>query len=132
MTNLNISTPPNPSTPRPFNLDVSASETRTQQSVTITLPSRHALLRIQPNLSSSLMQRPSKTLVTCNNRRQQPLAQRDLDQIRPIYEHVLSPGVNTIEVEVIAGLPRGAPKTGSGSDIEIEKITIFVHLQSSS
>ena len=75
------------------------------------------------------MQRPSKTFVTCNNRRQQALPQRDLDQIRPLYEHMLSPGVNTIEVEVIAGLPRGAPKSGTGSDIEIEKTMLFVHLQ---
>ena len=49
--------------------------------------------------------------------------------MRPVYEHILSQGVNTIEVEVIAGLPRGAPKTGSGSDIEIEKITLFIHVQ---
>lgn len=37
------------------------------------------------------------------------------------------PGTNTIEVEVIAGLPRGAPKTGSGPEIELEKYIVFVH-----
>lgn len=38
------------------------------------------------------------------------------------------PGVNRIEVEMIAGSPRGAPKTGPGQDIELEKITVFVNL----
>lgn len=38
------------------------------------------------------------------------------------------PGVNRIEVEMIAGPPRGAPKTGPGQDIELEKITVFVNL----
>jgi len=75
------------------------------------------------------MHRPSKTFVTCNHHRQQALPQRDLDQMRPLYEHALTPGINTIEVEVIAGLPRGAPKTGSGPEVEIEKIALFVHYQ---
>lgn len=38
------------------------------------------------------------------------------------------PGVNRIEVEMIAGPPRGAPKTAPGQDIELEKITVFVNL----
>ncbi len=67
--------------------------------------------------------------MTCNNRRVQALAQQELDQRRPVFEHKLIPGTNTIELEVIAGLPRGAPKTGSGSEIEIEKFTVFAHYQ---
>ncbi|KAL9126219.1 MAG: hypothetical protein Q9217_004699 [Psora testacea] len=129
ITSLNITTHPDSNLPQRFNLDITASNTRTLQSVTVALPNSYSYLRIAPTLSSTLMQRPSKTFVTCNNRRQQALPQRELDQIRPLYEHVLSPGVNTIEVEVIAGLPRGAPKSGLGSDIEIEKITLFIHLQ---
>lgn len=73
------------------------------------------------------MHRPSKTFVTCSNRRQQALPQETLDQSHPVYETRLQPGMNTIEVEVIAGLPRGAPKTGSGPEIELEKITVYVH-----
>ena len=75
------------------------------------------------------MQRPSKTLVTCNNRRLQPLALRDPDQLRPVYDCMLTSALNMIEVEVIAGLPRGALRTGSESDIENEKVTIFAYLQ---
>ena len=59
------------------------------------------------------------------------MAQRaeDTDQRRPIYEARVLPGiVNRIEVEVVAGPPRGAPKVGSGQEIEIEKTTIFAHV----
>lgn len=38
------------------------------------------------------------------------------------------PGVNRIEVEMIAGPARGAPKTGPGQDVELEKMTVFVNL----
>ena len=46
----------------------------------------------------------------------------------PIYEVRLYSGVMRIEVELAVGLPRGAPKVGSGPDLETEKITVFVHL----
>ena len=38
------------------------------------------------------------------------------------------PGLNRIEVEMIAGPPRGVPKVGAGQDIELEKITVFVNI----
>ena len=46
----------------------------------------------------------------------------------PVYEVRLFPGVMRIEVELAVGLPRGAPKVGSGPDLETEKVTVFVHL----
>ena len=36
--------------------------------------------------------------------------------------------MNRIDVEMVAGIPRGAPKVGTGPELEIEKITIFAHL----
>ena len=130
ITNLNICTHPDlRDLPQKFNLDIPASATKTQQSVTIFLSRRQWRLLIRPTLSTSLLHRPSKTFVTCNNRRVQALAQPELDQRRPIFEHKLIPGTNTIEVEVIAGMPRGAPKTGSGPEIELEKFIVFAHYQ---
>ena len=130
ITNLNICTHPElRELPHKFNLDISASPTKTQQSITIFLSRRQWRLLIRPTLSPTLLQRPSRTFVTCNNRRVQALAQPELDQRRPIYEHKLIPGTNTVEVEVIAGTPRGAPKTGSGPEVEIEKFTVFAHYQ---
>ena len=130
ITNLNICTHPDlRDLPQKFNLDIPASDKKTQQSVTISLSRRQWRLLIRPTLSSSLLHRPSRSFVTCNNRRIQALAQPELDQRRPIFEHKLVPGTNTIEVEVIAGMPRGAPKTGTGPEIEIEKFIVFAHYQ---
>ena len=130
ITNLNICTHPDlRELPQKFNLDIPASATKTQQSITVFLSRRQWRLLIRPTLSTSLLHRPSRTFVTCNNRRIQALAQPELDQRRPIFEHKLVPGTNTIEVEVIAGIPRGAPKTGSGPEIEIEKFIVFAHYQ---
>ena len=76
------------------------------------------------------MHRPSKTIVSCGNSRLEPIRQTgEFDPRRPVYETRLVPGVNSLEVEIIAGPPRGAPKVGSGQDIEFEKISVFVHLQ---
>lgn len=76
------------------------------------------------------MHRPSKTIVSCGNNRlvQVPQAEEP-DPRRLIHETRIVPGVNSIEVEVIAGPPRGALKVGSGQEIEYEKFTVFVHLQ---
>ena len=52
----------------------------------------------------------------------------DVDPRRPLYDVRVMPGVNRIDVEMIAGPPRGAPKVGPGQDIELEKTTIFVNL----
>ena len=129
ITNLNIRTHPDLDAPQKLDYDLPASATHIQQSVTIALSRRQWRLLISPTLSSSLSQRPSKTFVTCNNRRLQALPQADPDQRQPVYEHKLMPGTNTIEVEVIAGMPRGTPKAGTGPDIELEKFTVFAHYQ---
>lgn len=132
ITNLNIATHQGLNIKDHLSLDIPASPTRTQQSVTITVPYTHYFLRVVPTLSSSLMHRPSKTVVSCGNNRlvQSPQA-GEPDPRRPIHETRIVPGVNSIKVEVIAGPPRGAPKVGSGQEIEYEKFTIFIHLQRS-
>lgn len=76
------------------------------------------------------MHRPNKTIVSCGNSRLETIRQTgEPDPRRLVYETRLIPGVNPIEIEIIAGPPRGAPKVGSGQDIEFEKFSIFVHLQ---
>jgi len=50
-----------------------------------------------------------------------------VDQRHPLFEARLHPGVNRIEVELIAALPKGA-KPLNGQDFELEKFTIFVNL----
>lgn len=131
ITNLNVATHPGLKIKdQHLSLDIPASPTHTQQSRTITVPYTHFFLRIMPTVSSSLVHRPSKTIVSCGNNRLEPTRQTgEPDPRRPVFETRLVPGVNTIDVEVVAGPPRGAPKVGSGQDIEFEKITVFIHLQ---
>lgn len=57
-----------------------------------------------------------------------PQRAEDNDPRRPLYEARVLPGVNRIEVEMVAGLARGNAKAGPGHEIELEKITVFVNV----
>lgn len=59
-----------------------------------------------------------------------PLPQKpdESDPRKPLYETRILPGVNRIEIEIVAGMTRGAPKVGSGPDLEMEKMTVFANL----
>jgi hypothetical protein len=50
-----------------------------------------------------------------------------IDSAQPLFEARLLPGVNRIEVEIIAALPK-ALKNSSGQEVELEKVTIFANL----
>ena len=127
ISNLNVATHPGLKIERHFNLDIPPSQTASQQSVTISLPSTHYCLRITPTIASSLAHRQSKLFVSLNSQRLNPSPQKadEVDARRPLYETRVMPGVNRIEVEMIAGPHRGAAKMGTGPEIELEKITIF-------
>ena len=58
-----------------------------------------------------------------------PERPEETDPRMPLYEARLTTGnINRIEIEAVAGHPRGAPKIGSGPEVEVEKITLFVNL----
>ncbi|KAL8774804.1 MAG: hypothetical protein Q9209_000743 [Squamulea sp. 1 TL-2023] len=128
--NLSISTHPGLKIDKHFHLDIPPSPTTTQQSITLTLPSSHYFLQIVPTLASGVVHRPYKTFVTVNNTRVPTTPQRpDESEVRkPLYESRVQPGMNRIDVEIVAGIPRGAPKVGTGPELEIEKVTIFAHM----
>lgn len=130
ISNLSISTHPGLKITHHFHLDVAPSPTQSQQSITVNLPSTHYYLRIIPTIAHNLSHRQSKLFVTANLQRLNPIPQRpeEADSRRPLYETRVSPGVNRIEVEMIAGPARGAPKLGSGQEIELEKITVFANV----
>ncbi|KAI9880143.1 MAG: hypothetical protein M1830_005172 [Pleopsidium flavum] len=130
ISNLSISTHPGLKIDHHFHLDVPPSSTQSQQSITINLPSTHYYLRVVPTIAHNLSHRPSKLFVTANVQRLNPTPQRpeEADPRQPLYETKVFPGVNRIEVEMIAGPPRGAPKSGAGQDVELEKITIFANV----
>lgn len=51
-----------------------------------------------------------------------------VDQRHPLFEARLSPGVNRIEIEIIAALPKGSTRLPNGQDVELEKIVVFANL----
>lgn len=58
-----------------------------------------------------------------------PERPEETDPSKPLYEARVTPdNMNRIEIEVVAGTPRGAPKVGNGPELEMEKITLFVNL----
>lgn len=130
ITKLTVSTHPGLKLDQHFHLEIGPSATFTQQSATINLPSTHFFLRLCPTLAPSLTQRPSKVFVTAGMQRLNQVPQRpeETDLRKPLYETRILPGVNRIEIEIVAGLSRGAPKTGTGPDLEIEKIILFANL----
>lgn len=130
ITNLSIATHPMLKLDRHFHLDVPPSPTATQQSITITLPATHYFVQITPTVASNVLNRQSRIFVTVNNQRlmSTQLRAEHQDPRRSLYDARLVPGINRMEVEIIAGPPRGVPKTGPGQDIELEKITVFVNL----
>jgi hypothetical protein len=56
------------------------------------------------------------------------IAGNSIDQMQPLFEARLLPGVNRIEVEVIAAIPRGTTGPPGSQDVEFEKVTIFANL----
>lgn len=112
-------------------MDLPPSPAMAQQSITINLPHTHYYLQIKPTISAAMMERQHKLFVTSGTHRLVAMPQvpgQPLDHRNPLFEARLLPGVNRIELELIAALPRGAPKPLNGQDVELEKITIFANL----
>ena len=130
ISNVAIATHPGLKLDNHFHLDILPSPTASQQSIVVNLPATHYCLQIIPTISAKHFQRQHKLFVTMGNQRLSPSPVRaeDTDPRRPLYDTRILPGVNRIEIEMIAGPPRGAPKVGPGQDIELEKITVFVNV----
>lgn len=126
ITNLGISTHPGLALSRHFHLDIPASATATQQSVTVSLPSTHYYLNIVPTTAASLLNRPYRIHVTVGTQRL--AAMPHSDPKAPVYEARLVSGVNRIDVEIVAGAPPRSSPSASEQEIEYEKFTVFAHL----
>ncbi|KAJ8058155.1 hypothetical protein OCU04_013010 [Sclerotinia nivalis] len=131
ITNLSIATHPRLNVSRHFHMDLPPSATLTQQSITINLPSTHYYLQIKPTIAQALLERQYKIFVTSGVTRLHAIPlipNHGVDPRQPLFEARLLPGVNKIEVELIAALPKGTVKPAGGPDVEIEKITVFANL----
>lgn len=114
-----------------FRMDLPPSQTMAHQSVTINLPSTHYYLQIKPTLAASTMERQHKLFVTSGFTRLHAMPNipgHAVDQRHPLFEARLSPGVNRIEIEIIAALPKGSTRLPNGQDVELEKIVVFANL----
>lgn len=128
--NVNFATHSGLNIPRHFRMDIHPSESLTQLSITVTLPSTHYYMQIIPTIAPSVLSRQHKLFVTAASTRLHPLpknAQSGVDASEPLFDVRLLPGVNRIEIELIAALPKGT-KPINGQDVELEKITIFANL----
>lgn len=131
ITNLSLATHPGLNISKHFKMDLPPSPTMTQQSITINLPATHYYLQIKPTISPSLLDRQHKLFVTSGTQRLHAMPTipgHSVDTTHPLFEARLLPGVNRIEIELIAALPKGAPKPANGQDVELEKITVFANL----
>ncbi|KAH7391420.1 Bromodomain-containing protein-like protein [Cadophora sp. MPI-SDFR-AT-0126] len=131
ITNLSLATHPGLNISRHFRMDLPPSATMAQQSITINLPSTHYYLQIKPTIAQSLLDRQHKLFVTSGTQRlhAMPLIPgHPVDHRHPLFEARLLPGVNRIDIELIAALPKGAAKPSSGQEVELEKITVFANL----
>ena len=129
ITNLVIETHPGLNISKHFHMDLPPHPTLTQQSVTINLPQTHYYIQIKPKLTPSILDRQHRVFITCGSRLTAlPLTPgHPIDPRNALYECRLHPGVNRIEIELIAALPKGA-KPVNGVDYELEKITVFANL----
>ncbi|KAF4634844.1 hypothetical protein G7Y89_g3266 [Cudoniella acicularis] len=131
ITNLSLATHPGLNISRHFKMDLPPSPTMAQQSITINLPHTHYFLQIKPTIATAVLDRQYKLFVTTNMSRLNAIPTipgHNVDQRNPLFETRINPGVNRIEVELIAALPKGAHKSASGQEVELEKITIFANL----
>jgi hypothetical protein len=124
--NLAITTHPQLNIQKPFRIDVPASKQFTQQSLTMTIPSAHYYVSVIPNISQRLLiQRQYKLFVTVNGARLMGTTRdfmiEGVADRKQVYDTALSPGVNRIEVEVVA-------VSGRTGALEVEKLMVFANL----
>lgn len=134
ITNVSLATHPALNLLKHFRMDLPPSPTMAQQSITITLPNTHYYLQVKPTIAASLRERQYKLFVTSGTQRLQALPTipgHPIDPQHPLFEARLLPGVNRIDIELIAALPKGAAKGPNAQDVELEKITIFANLMKS-
>ena len=130
LTNVNFTTHPGLHISRHYHMDVRPSAILTQQSITVNLPSTHYYMQIMPTIATSVLSRQHKLFVTAASTRLHPLPKQaggTVDAAEPLFDVRLMPGVNKIEIELVAALPKEA-KPINDQKMEKEKVTIFANL----
>lgn len=123
--NVQISTHPSLALEQDLCLDIPPSPTIRQQAITISLPPSHRILTVKPTLVASTAEKQTKLVAVMGTHRLHPSG----DTATLAYDIQLHPGTTKVDLEAIAGPPRGAPKSGPpGSEVDYERVTIFFNL----
>lgn len=123
--NVQILTHPSLSLEHDLCLDIPASATLSQQTITVSLPSSCRLMRVRPTLAAGTAQRQVKIVALMGMQRLHP----STDASALAYDIQLHPGTTKVDLEAISGPARGVPKSGPpGSDVDYERVTIFFNL----
>lgn len=120
---------------------IPANKEKTSQSITLNLPPSHSHLQIALYITAAIEGRPYRYFYQLNNRQGGAPISSGINGTTPgydggkkkgelLFDAKLIPGVNRIELEIIAEKDmKDRPDTKDPKEmIEIEKCTIFVNL----
>ncbi|KAF1997634.1 Bromodomain-containing protein [Amniculicola lignicola CBS 123094] len=151
---ITLATHPALNLPKPFSISFAANLTKSIHSKTISLPPSYSYLQIIPNIPVAHTARLYRIFVTVNGNKTYEvnrvpvtagingatmgangLYEGGKKKGEPVFEAKLVPGVNRIEVEIVAERDRkGREKERSGERggekdmVDVEKCTVFVNL----
>ncbi|TDZ66163.1 Chromatin structure-remodeling complex subunit rsc1 [Colletotrichum trifolii] len=129
---LKVHTHPMINVDRRFEITLSPQEKVAQQSVVVSVPGNQLRIQIIPTLPPLEQEgRQHRLWVLINKHTLLPAAPVSGQLLLPgsrVFEAQLQAGViNTIEVHVVAALPRGQ-KSPSGEDFEVEQMTVLANV----
>ncbi|KAF2753209.1 hypothetical protein EJ05DRAFT_223285 [Pseudovirgaria hyperparasitica] len=128
--NIQLSTNPALRSTPQWKLNIQSHPHLTHQSVTCTLPASQHILQVIPTIPVANTARPYRLFVTINGTKLTQAirpgpGEHEREKDHPPYDVKLGPGVNRIEVELLAG---SDTKGGKKEEVLREVCTIFVNL----
>jgi hypothetical protein len=129
MPRLVITTHPSLQIENKFFMTFPASATEYQQEIVVNAPSSHFRLQLKPQVASFLEaeQREWKLNVMHETTRLYPSSVSFDKRGEPVFDATLRYGINRLEVNIVAALPRGM-KAPNGLNMEMERFVVHFNL----
>lgn len=110
-------------------MSFSASATEYQQEIVVNVPSSHFRVQLKPQIASFLEaeQREWKLHVLHDTTRLYPSSVSYDKRGEVVFEASLRYGINRLEVNVVAALPRGI-QAPNGLNLEMERFVVHYNL----
>lgn len=144
---IRLNTHPALNLPKPWSMDIRAHKQKSSHSVTLILSPTCSYIQIIPYVPIALTNRLYRLFVSVNGNKTFEVNRTPVTagingsstnsgyeggkkKGEPVYEAKLLPGVNRLEVEIVAEKDRkGRPESKDPKEqVDIEKCTIFLHL----